>query len=223
MTEILVLALVGGVVAVDNVSAVQSMLSRPLPAALLSGFVLGVPMEAAAAGAFLELFMLVAVPAGGGRMPEGSTAAVASAIVVSMVGGPAGLALGTAAGLLWGLVGGWSQTALRHWNGTRVPIPGETPVSERRVGMAVLGGLARDFLRGSVLAVGAWALAYLTAPPLGRAWPLSRGDTAGLLMVGGMVSLGVLLRAEDHPRRAFTLFTLGLMLGAAAWGGLGQP
>lgn len=223
MNTYLLLALVGGVIALDNVSAVQAMISRPLPAALLAGTVVGVPVEAAAVGAFLELYMLVAVPAGGGRMPEGGSAAVAAAAVVAVAPGPAGLALGTAGGLLWGVVSGWTQTGLRHLNGSRVPIPGETVVSSRAVRVAILGGLARDFLRGAVLAAIAGILARVAVPVLAEAWPLPSAETRGLLLVGGMVSLGVLLRAEDHPRRAFSLFALGLVLGTVAGGGLSWP
>lgn len=223
MSLLLLFALLGGIVALDNVSAVQSMISRPLPAAFLAGTVLGVPVEAAAVGAFLELYMLVAVPAGGGRMPEGGSAALASAVTVSLAPGAAGLALGTAAGLLWGVVASWSQTGLRRMNGERVPIPGESAISARAVGLALAGGIVRDFSRGALLAVAAWALAHLVVPVLAPTWPLDGSQTSGLLMVGGMVSLGVLLRAEDHPRRAFLLFGLGLALGTAAGGGLPWP
>lgn len=217
---LLLLGVLGGCVALDNVSVVQAMVSRPLPAGFLAGVVLGDPALGAQVGAVLELFLLVAVPAGGGRTPEGGTAAVTAVAAATAAGGDAGLALGTSAGLMWGAVAGWSQTRLRELNGRLVPVPGETPTSARAVSVAVLGGIALDFLRGTLLAVVGALLAWSVVPRVAGAWPLDAESTLGFLLVGGMVSLGVVLQGQTHPRRAVVLFVAGLALGVVAWGGL---
>lgn len=217
---LLLLALLGGWVALDNVSVVQSMVSRPLPAAFVAGLVVGDPILGAQVGAFLELFLLVAVPAGGGRTPEGGTAAVAAVAAATAAGGPAGLALGVCAGLMWGVVAGWSQTRLRELNGRLVPVPGDGPVSAALVSRAVLAGIALDFLRGVVLAVAGALAAWSAVPGLARRWPLDGMATRGFLLVGAMISLGVVLQGQTRPRRALVLFAAGVALGVVAWGGL---
>lgn len=217
---LLFLALLGGWVALDNVSLVQAMVSRPLPAGFLAGAIMGDPVLGAQVGGFLELFLLVAVPAGGGRTPEGGTAAVAAVAGATAAGGPVGLALGVSGGLVWGLVAGWSQTRLRELNGRLVPVPGDTEVSADSVSRAVVAGIGLDLLRGAALTVVGTLLAWSAVPLLEGRWPLGAEATRGFLLVGAMVSLGVVLQGQTLPRRALGLFLAGAALGVVAWGGL---
>src|SRR5687767_15880923 len=73
------LALVGGVVGLDATSFPQAMLSRPLIAATLAGWVFGRPGAGLLIGALIELFSLVILPFGAARYPESGTAAAAAA------------------------------------------------------------------------------------------------------------------------------------------------
>lgn len=216
--SLLALSLLGGLVAADNVSMVQSMISRPLAAGILAGLVLGDPVTGAQVGGILELFLLVAVPAGGGRMPEGGTATLVAVAAAVASPGPGGMALGVAAGLVWGQVAGWTQTRLRVANGDRVPIPGDQGVTPERLNRAVASGLLRDILRGVVLTAVGGGLAFLLTPRLTPGWPLEPGATSGLLLLGGVVSVGILLRAGSTGHRGWVLFgagaALGLLVGA---------
>ncbi|MDT8340410.1 MAG: PTS sugar transporter subunit IIC, partial [Longimicrobiales bacterium] len=150
--SLLLLSLLGGVVAADNVSLVQSMIARPVAAGILAGMVLGDPLLGAEVGLFLELYLLVAVPAGGGRMPEGGPATVVGVAAAAAFPAPSGIALGVAGGLIWGVVAGWTQTRLRVWNGRIVPLPGDDGVEPERVVAAVRAGVALDLVRGVALA-----------------------------------------------------------------------
>jgi hypothetical protein len=216
--SLLYLSLLGGWVAADNVSMVQSMISRPLAAGILAGCVLGDPMTGAEVGAILELFFLVAVPAGGGRMPEAGTASVVAVAAAVSASGPAGVALGVAGGLVWGLVAGWSQTRLRFWNGDMVPVPGAREVTPALVVRAVRTGLLLDYLRGFALTAVGGTLAVLVVPWLAPGWPLRESATASLLLLGGVVSMGILLRSGSAGRRAVLLFGAGALLGLLAGG-----
>jgi len=210
---LLLLSLLGGLVAVDNVSFVQSMVSRPLAAGILAGFVVGDPLLGAQVGGILEIFFLVAVPAGGGRMPEGGTATVVAVAAAGAFPAPSGMALGVAGGLLWGVVGGWTQTGLRIRNGMFAPLPGEDGVPPARVVRAVRVGLAMDFARGTALtAVGA-GLAHLLTPYFAPSWPMDAVPTSALLLMGGLVSVGIVLRSVADGRRTLLLFGAGALLG----------
>ena len=208
--ELFVVSLLGGLLALDGTAVGQFMFSRPLVAGALTGWILGDPATGFAVGALLEVYLLVSFPSGGARYPEGATAAVvavASAAGVSTLGA---LPLGVAVGLVWGQVGGFTVSALRRLNGRLVPEP-DGPHPER-VSTAHVGAIAMDGLRGGILTLvgalsGRWVVALLA-----RDWPLGPSDTRGLLLVGGAVSAGVLMRSLGGYRRMRLLFVAGMAL-----------
>lgn len=211
------LVLLGAWVALDGVTVGQFMVSRPLVAGFLAGWILGDPATGVAVGALLEVYLLVAVPAGGARFPEPGPATVVGAAAAVWIGGPEGLALGITGGLVLGQVGAWSQTQLRKGNGRLVPLPGEAAVTPASVVRGHLAAIALDALRGAVLTgAGLAAVAWLT-PHLAPGWLLDEATTRALLLVGGMVSLGALARGEaPGPGRAALLIgglALGLLVG----------
>ena len=68
----------GGIVGVDATSFAQTMISRPLMAATITGFLMGRPTEGLFLGSLLELFAIVILPVGAARYPETGTAGVAA-------------------------------------------------------------------------------------------------------------------------------------------------
>ena len=208
--DLVLLSLLGGVLALDGTSVGQFMVSRPLVAGALTGWLVGEPALGLAVGALLEAYLLVSFPSGGARYPEGATATVV-AVASSAVGDAAGaLPVGIAVGLVWGQVGGFTVSALRHLNGRLVPVS-DDPRPER-VGAVHLGAIALDGVRGALLtlagvAAGRWAVALLSP-----AWPLPPTGTRGLLLVGAAVSAGVLLRALGGYGRLRILFVAGMAL-----------
>ena len=209
--ELLRLSLVGGLLALDATSVGQFMVSRPLVAGLLTGWVVGDPTLGLVVGALLELYLLVSFPTGGARFPEGATATVVAVATASVSGAVGAVPLAVAVGLVWGHLGGISITWQRRLNGHLVPEP-ETPHPER-VSRAHLAAVGLDFLRGAVItAVGVVAGRYALGA-LVDAWPLGARDSGGLLLVGGAVSAGILLRSLGGFRRRRLLFVAGLALG----------
>lgn len=213
------LGLLGGLIAVDGVAAVQSMISRPLVVGWGVGLLLGVPALGAQIGIILELYLLVAVPSGGGRYPEGGTATlVAVAAAAASVPSPGAIAAGVVAGLIWGRVAGESQAWIRRWNERRADAP-EHRIHRREVNRAQRAGLVIDFARGVVLTlVGVMAVRW-GGPALVNGWPTSADLTSSLILLGALVSLGIVLRGVAESRARAVVFGVGLLVGAFLIGG----
>jgi len=217
--ELLFLALVGGVVAVDSVAAVQSMLSRPLVVGWIVGMLLGEPGLGGQIGVLLELYLLVAVPSGGGRYPEGGIATVvAVAAATAVVPSAAAAGLGVAAGLGWGWISGESQALLRQWNARGADDPAHH-LGVREVGRAQALGLTADFARGGILTVVGVLLARMLSPLLAGPWPASTTLTYALVSMGALASLGIVLRGVAETRGRAVVFGVGLVAGAFLLGG----
>lgn len=216
--ELLGLALLGGFVALDGTSVGQFMLSRPIVAGTLAGWMLGSAADGFLVGTLLETYLLVSFPVGGSRFPEGGPAAVVAAAVAASSPEPGAIALGVAIGLVWGQLAGFSVSWLRKVNSRIAPDPGAGAVTAEAVVRGHLSAVALDFLRGA-LVTGAGAWTGLLALPLVPLWPLSAGDTNSVLLVGATVSLGILLRAYGGFKKRGALFAGGLFFGLL-WGWL---
>jgi mannose/fructose/N-acetylgalactosamine-specific phosphotransferase system component IIC len=70
------LGVLGAVLAVDETSFAQTWLSQPLPAALLTGLVLGEPAAALVPGVFMQLLVLGNLPVGMAGSQDASSATV---------------------------------------------------------------------------------------------------------------------------------------------------
>lgn len=208
--ELLVIATLGAVLALDTTSVGQTMISRPLVAGPLTGWALGDPSVGLAVGALLELYLLVSFPSGGARFPEASTGTVVAVASVASLEGAGAVPVGVAMGLVWGQLGGFTVTGLRRINGRLAPGP-EDP-RPARISAAHTVAVALDAVRGAVLATTGTLAGWWIAPLLTRHWPLGETASAGLLLVGGAVSAGVLLRAVGGFRPNRILFAAGMAL-----------
>lgn len=216
--SLLPLSLLGGLLALDGTSVGQFMVSRPLVAGLLAGWVVDSPVTGVLVGSLLEIYLLVSLPVGGARFPEGATATVVAVAAAASGDTSGALALGVALGLVWGQLGGVTITLLRTLNGRLVPDPTGGPIRSGQVVAGHLGAIGLDFVRGAAVTasgvlVGRWAV-----PRLAGGWRPGLEDTVALLLVGGAVSTGVLLRGFGGFRRRRSLFGAGLAAGAlGAW------
>jgi len=213
MEDLLPLVLLGGVLALDATSFGQFMVSRPLVAGALAGWVCGDPGLGLSMGVFLELYLLVAFPTGGSRFPEGATATVVAVASASAVDYSAAIPLGVAVGLVWGQLGGFSITALRKLNGRFVPEPSDTRVSPKSLVSAHLGAMALDFMRACVVTFFGILVGQAIVSRVASEWPLGVTESQGLLLVGAAVSAGILLRSLGGFRRRKLLFVAGLAAG----------
>jgi mannose/fructose/N-acetylgalactosamine-specific phosphotransferase system component IIC len=205
--------LLGGLLALDETTVGQFMVSRPIVAGVLAGWLIGDPVAGIGVGAFMELFSLVALPAGGARLaatPSGTVAAVATAAALPM---PGALPLA----LLWGLVlaevGGYGVDRLRHWNASAWARVEERGLSTRDVVLVHWRSIVLDGVRGALIAgVGAW-LGRLALGGLAGAWPLDAATTAAFLLLAVSVDLGALLKNFGGWSRRRVVFLFGIVVG----------
>jgi mannose/fructose/N-acetylgalactosamine-specific phosphotransferase system component IIC len=211
--EIAQVTLLGGLLALDGTSVGQFMLSRPLVAGALVGWALGEPALGLMVGAILELYLLVSFPTGGSRFPEGATATVVAVASAAGSTAPGALPLAVAVGLVWGQLGGLSITALRHVNARLVPEPSRTPHGSSDVTAPHVLALLLDFARGAAVTLTGVVLGRAVIAGLGAAWGVPPATSVGLLLVGGTVSAGILLRDLGGFRKRRGLLAAGMALG----------
>jgi len=148
---IAVLLLWGTLVGLDLVSVPQGLLSRPLVAATVAGWIVGDVDAGLRVGALLELFALDVLPVGASRYPEYGPAAVGAAVAAAglPVGGRTGA--GVLLGLTLALMAGWTLDWLRHANARHVHrlTPALVAGSRDAIRRLQWTGLARDVLRSA--------------------------------------------------------------------------
>lgn len=161
--ELGLLLLLGAWVAVDGTSWGQFMVSRPLVAATLAGWVVGEPVHGALIAVILEAFHLTELPVGAARFPEAGPAAVAASAVYAA--GPhasSTLLLAVAFALAWEWLAGESVLGLRRLNVKIASLSGHAPFSPRELEWRHRLAVALDALRGMLLVgFGAVALSAL--------------------------------------------------------------
>ena len=212
---LLTASLLGGALALDATAVGQFMISRPMAAGLLAGWLAGDPVTGFLVGVVLEIYLLVAFPVGGARFPEGATATVVGAVTAATHPGAGALALGVGLGLVWGQVGGWTVSGMRTMNARFAPDPAAAHLAPARVVAGHLLAILLDFVRGMVVTgTGVW-FAGNAVERLGGRWPLGHEDTLGLLLVGATVSIGILLRSFGGMGRRGVVFLVGLAAGLA--------
>lgn len=211
--ELVLIALLGGGLALDATSVGQFMLSRPLVTGALTGWMLGDPALGLTIGTVLELYLLVSFPSGGARFPEATTATVVAVATASVSTAPGAIPLAIAIGLAWGQVGGFSITALRKVNGFIVPEAADPNAGASRVAAAHLGAIVLDFLRGVLITGVGVAIGRLVVARLAVAWPLGEREGFALMLAGAAVSVGILLHDLGGFRERRVLFVAGLALG----------
>jgi mannose/fructose/N-acetylgalactosamine-specific phosphotransferase system component IIC len=177
----LLLVLWGTLVALDLVSVPQAMISRPLVAGAVAGWLAGDVEAGLRVGVLLELFALDVLPIGAVRYPDyGPATVVATAFAA---GAPWELGLGLSAGLalVLAVVGGWTLLLVRRWNARAIQRRAAALAAGESGAIRMLqyGGLVRDAARGALLTggglVAAWALA--------RWVTLDRQSAVGLTLI----------------------------------------
>ena len=219
----LALALVawGTIVGVDLVSAPQGLLSRPLVAAAVSGWLLGDVAAGLQVGLVLECFALDVLPVGAAEYPDYGPAAVGATLYAAGRTGLGGLGVATGIGLAMAVVGGWSLLWIRHANTRAVHRQAVALAAGDRTAIRRLqrAGLLRDIGRSAGLTVLAMAVALASAQiglPVGP-----RADLVGIAAIGAALSAvatGAVRSAGRGPRLAW--LGAGALLGLL-WVGLG--
>lgn len=100
-------------------------------------------------------------------------------------------------------------------NGRWAPAPTQPALSAGSVRRAHRRGLLLDGLRGAVLVLAGMAVAFGPGQALAPHWPLDERDTAGLVLAGAALPLGLLL-TNLQGRRGSRLLLLAAGMGIGA-------
>jgi PTS system mannose-specific IIC component len=207
----------GVVVGLDLVSVPQGLLSRPLVAATVAGWLAGNVEAGMRAGAIVELFALDVLPVGASRYPEYGPAAVGAAVLSAGLPQEGGAGVGALLGLLVALPAGWTLEWLRHANARHVHRMSAalSAGSVRAIRTLQWSGLARDALRSALVTTAALGLALALRVRLGPEATLPALLTPVLVGTGAAAALSGAVRTAGSGRR-LAWVGIGLAAGLAA-------
>lgn len=178
---VLLLVAWGTLVALDLVSVPQAMLSRPIVAGTVAGWLAGDLEAGMRVGVLLELFALDVLPIGAVRYPDYGPATVIGAALAAGTPWELTLGLSTGLALVVAVLGGWTLQIARRLNARAIQrraaalAAGESGAIRR----LQYGGLARDAVRGFLLS----SLGLLAAAGIAQWVRLDRQTAVGLTLV----------------------------------------
>ena len=207
------LILLGTWAALDSTSVGQFMISRPLVSSTLAGFLLGDSSTGLLMGLILEAAHLGDLPIGGARVLEPGPAGVVGSAAAIALGGPGGLALGTAIGMIWSQLGSVSVTMQRRLNGVLATRPPGGWRDRAHLSARHWGCIAADGVRGALLTAAGIGLVSVVPPSLVMRWRLGTAATVILLLLPGIFLCGDLLRAWGMRGKRLVLLGFGSLLG----------
>jgi mannose/fructose/N-acetylgalactosamine-specific phosphotransferase system component IIC len=179
-TVVLIL-LWGSLVGLDLVSVPQAMISRPLVAGAIAGWIAGDVQAGLRVGALFELFALDVLPVGAVRYPDYGPATVAATVLAAGAPWEVELGISAALGLVLAVLGGWSLLVVRRWNARAIQrkaaalAAGETSA----VRWLQYGGVLRDAVRGLILTL----LGLVLAATIAESVRLDRATAVALTLV----------------------------------------
>lgn len=212
------LSLLAGLVALDDTSWPQAMVSRPLVAASLGGWLVGDAAVGLAVGAVLELFLLPHRPLGGSRCPDPGPA--------SLVAGSAGAAAGPGVGaVLAAALIGWALAWLgevtvrwqRRLSRRLLEDAPENVREPRAVERWHRAGLVTDFVRGAALGALWWLPASLAVRF--AALPAPGGASGALVAAGALGAAGAAVAGACASKATarFAAPAGAVLVAALAW------
>lgn len=216
--DLLQIALAGGVIGLDRLAFGQFMISQPIVAAPLIGWLLGDPHAGLQIGVVLELFWFRGLPVGG-HVPKDATLSAILTTGIALLGRPAGPGM-DAAWLAWVFLWVWLLLYpigfLDQWlrrKNARLVRMAETASSLRcGAGRAIRTGIGIFFLYYFLMAL---LITGVSLPFLQKGYAALPGA-----LLGGMrffffllpaIGLGSLMVRKDLSRR-WTLCTAGGLL-----------
>lgn len=178
LSEVFIGALVAILVGLDRTAALQLMISRPLVAAPLTGWLLGDPLAGLLIGALVELLWLGRLPVGAAIPPDDTQVAIAASVLTLTLGPQLNLSefplalLCTLVAIPLGKVGQWFDRLARQQNG-RLQDCAEAAVMNgdfHRISRQHLRGLGHFALASLAtyltIVLGGWGLLWGLAPIL---------------------------------------------------------
>ena len=214
------MAMLGGLVGVDGVSCLQSMVARPIVAGPLAGALAGDPIAGMWAGVFLELVSLKELPIGAIRHWDTGPAAVVATVAAVTIS-PASLALliGVGSGVLVGWIGALSIHSLRRANARVVAFDVGQPLAPAALEGRHFAALGLDFVRAFALTLAGILGVLLVAPRLGEAPQGGVTASAVVLFVAASAALGVVVGTMVRGRKIVGAFAAAILVSTviALW------
>ena len=219
--EALWLGLLAGVVSLDRVAFLQTMVSRPLVTCALSGWVVGDVSLGLRCGLLLELVWLMDLPVGAWVPPDDTLAALLAVAFAAAAPSPwspsARAALGVLLAVPFGVLGRQLDVFVRCRN-ARLLVRAREGASEVSLGKLHLTG-AVCFSVGAAAAaslgsLGGCALVRRLAPQLSDAVAVGLEWSAGMLALVGVAAVLAALRGGRNA----LWFGMGLVGGLGASG-----
>jgi PTS system mannose-specific IIC component len=214
VSDVLTAAGVAVLAGLDRTAAFQVMISRPIVAAPLTGWLLGAPLVGLQVGVLVELLWLGRLPIGAAIPPDDTQVAVASTFLAISLGpllhlsGLPFTVLCTLIAMPLGTIGQVFDRLARHWNGkllkmTAVSLErGEVEGVERYhlwgLGHFALASLAAFSVIAGIGALILYFLAPLVMGPVASSTPV-------LYILFPLVGVSALL-GMVHLRRSIPLF-----------------
>ena len=208
-TTYLMLAALGGLVGLDAVSGPQVMISRPIIAGPLAGFLLGLPEAGMGVGVLLEILTLRHLPIGAARQWDTGPAAVVAASAVTIL--PAGVTstlIAVGAGAVVGRFGSRTVQLMRQFNARLVAV--ERPIAPQQLTLRHLAAMGGDFARTqrgvsmgkrhtAPYLIGLFAAAILASSLNLLPIAVSLGAAITAMVVFGLLPLRELYEGIDWP------------------------
>ena len=200
---VLLLVVWGTLVGLDLVSVPQAMISRPLVAGTVAGWLAGDVEAGLRVGVVLELFALDVLPIGAARYPDYGPATVVAAGLAAGAPWELGLGLSVGIALVLAILGGWSLQLVRRLNARSI---------QRRAAALAAGesgavrqlqysGLLRDAMRGAGLTGAGLAVAWAAARWIPRDRPTAVGLTLVVIGSGLSAAAGGAVRSAGRGAR----------------------
>ena len=190
------IALLGGLIGLDRTAAGQFMVSEPVVAGPLTGWMLGDPTAGIIIGVVLELVWVLDIPIGA-FVPADATISAVSATAIAALGSAGnaslpviGFSIFLTAAMVPATMG--ADGIIRHWNSRLADavVTGAGPDAGRALARAHLNGLPVFFMKSFVL--------YLVFLPL------------------GLAAVSAFNQLPEHVHRAMSLFVKLLPLVGVA-------
>jgi mannose/fructose/N-acetylgalactosamine-specific phosphotransferase system component IIC len=187
------LLLWGTLVGLDLVSVPQAMISRPLVAGTVAGWLASDVEAGLRIGVLFELFALDVLPVGAVRYPDYGPATIGAVALGTGAPWELGMGVSAALGLVLAVLGGWSLQVVRRWNARAIQRRAAALAAGESSAIRWLqyGAVLRDALRGFILTL------------------------LGLVLASTITES---VRLDRQTAVAFTLVAIGSALAAVASG-----
>ncbi len=220
--DLMLLALLAGVVGLDVVSFPQAMFSRPIVGATLGGAFLGEPLAGLTCGVALECLALESLPVGASRYPEWGSASVVAGAVSAIHATPTGLptvgpfAMSVVVGILASWLGGISMVKHRQVIARVARLRlGQLAAGNRStvIGLQVFG-MTADLLRGVLVGLVMLVVSAPVVAVVDARWSV-RDDVSRAVVVTCVAAVAAASVWKDFHAISGTrwLFLLSLAIG----------